>query len=330
MKKLLKLRHVSIFYSRGSTVTLHKHLFSFLQFPKANIISFSLSLSFISTLTTQLFKSSTTVATTMPPGNHLITSVLLLILLSFHPPATVTAAVTASDTPKFREAPAFRNGKNCSSTIHIAMTLDYSSPYLRGSIAGVLSVLQHATCPENTFFHFLAVHRHFNNLNKTITSTFPYLNFKLYNFNPTLVRHLISSSVRRALDQPLNYARIYLADLLPTTVNRIIYLDSDLIVVDDIAKLWNIDLNGRVLGAPEYCHANFTHYFTNKFWFHPTFSNTFENRTPCYFNTGVMVIDLQKWRNNGYTRKLEHWMRVQKRYLFSMKYYCVLICIIMS
>ncbi|KAJ8547668.1 hypothetical protein K7X08_011254 [Anisodus acutangulus] len=246
----------------------------------------------------------------MSRESDFITTILLLLLIFIlHPPAY------AADTPKFREAPAFRNGKNCSnSTIHIAMTLDYSSPYLRGSIAGLLSVIQHATCPENTFFHFLAVRRHFNNLNKTITSTFPYLNYNLYHFNPTLVRHLISSSIRRALDQPLNYARIYLADFLPVTVNRIIYLDSDLIVVDDVAKLWNIELNERVLGAPEYCHANFTHYFTHKFWLHPTFSNTFENRTPCYFNTGVMVIDLQKWRNDGYTHKLEHWMRVQKRY----------------
>ncbi|XP_055809765.1 probable galacturonosyltransferase-like 3 [Solanum dulcamara] len=261
----------------------------------------------------------------MPPENHLITTFLLLILLPLHSPVIASSTTTTTDTPKFREAPAFRNGKTCPnskwpknpydpSTIHIAMTLDYSSPYLRGSIAGVLSVLQHATCPENTFFHFLAVHRHFNNLNKTITSTFPYLNFNLYNFNPSLVRHLISSSIRRALDQPLNYARIYLADLLPVTVNRIIYLDSDLIVVDDVAKLWNIQLNDRVLGAPEYCHANFTHYFTHKFWFHPNFPSMFENRTPCYFNTGVMVIDLQKWRNDGYTQKLEHWMRVQKRY----------------
>ncbi|XP_060214900.1 probable galacturonosyltransferase-like 3 [Lycium barbarum] len=243
----------------------------------------------------------------MPPENHVITTVLLLFLI----PATAAAAA------KFREAPAFRNGQNCPKNtppIHIAMTLDYTSPYLRGSIAAVLSVLQHATCPENTFFHFLAVHHHSNNLNKTITSTFPYLNFTVSHFNPTLVRHLISSSIRRALDQPLNYARIYLADLLPLTVNRIIYLDSDLIVVDDVAKLWDIELEGRVLGAPEYCHANFTHYFTHKFWFHPTFSNVFENRSPCYFNTGVMVIDLQKWRNDGYTRKLEHWMRVQKRY----------------
>lgn len=279
--------------------------------------------SLFSLLLSLLFLRRPPPAVVMPSESHLITTFLLLILLPLHSPATATTVTTTTDAPKFREAPAFRNGKACPvskwpknpdpSTIHIAMTLDYSSPYLRGSIAGVLSVLQHATCPENTFFHFLAVHRHFNNLNKTITSTFPYLNFNLYNFNPSLVRHLISSSIRRALDQPLNYARIYLADLLPVTVNRIIYLDSDLIVVDDVAKLWNIELNSRVLGAPEYCHANFTHYFTHKFWIHPNYPMTFENRTPCYFNTGVMVIDLQKWRNKGYTQKLEYWMRVQKR-----------------
>ncbi|KAG8366567.1 hypothetical protein BUALT_Bualt17G0093400 [Buddleja alternifolia] len=194
------------------------------------------------------------------------------------------------------------------------MTLDYSSPYLRGSIAAVLSVLQHSTCPENTVFHFLAIPLHHPHLHSTITSTFPYLHFHLYPFHPSTVHHLISSSVRRALDQPLNYARIYLADLLPPSVTRIIYLDSDLIVVDDISKLWTINLNSNILGAPEYCHANFTHYFTPKFWSNPLFSSIFRFRKPCYFNTGVMVIDLTKWRNHGYTQKLEHWMRIQKRY----------------
>lgn len=194
------------------------------------------------------------------------------------------------------------------------MTLDYSSPYLRGSIASILSILQHSSCPEDTYFHFLAIRNHFKQLNKTITTTFPNLKFTMYNFNPSTVKTLISSSIRQALDEPLNYARIYLGNLVSPAVNRVIYLDSDLIVVDDISKLWNIELNGKVLGAPEYCHANFTHYFTQKFWLHPSFSKTFENRKACYFNTGVMVIDLQKWRNDGYTYKLEHWMRVQKRY----------------
>ncbi|KAL8518305.1 hypothetical protein ACS0TY_009606 [Phlomoides rotata] len=246
----------------------------------------------------------------MPSPLRLIAATIVLLFLPH----------SGANPPQFHEAPAFRNGNSCapphhnSSDVHIAMTLDYTTPYLRGSVAAVLSVLQHSTCPENTVFHFLAIPQHHPHLRQTIGSTFPYLRFHLYSFNPATVLHLISSSVRRALDQPLNYARIYLADLLPSSVPRIIYLDSDLIVVDDIAKLWRIDLDSHVLGAPEYCHANFSHYFTEKFWSNPFFSGTFRSRKPCYFNTGVMVIDLIEWRNKGFTQKLEHWMKIQKRY----------------
>lgn len=241
---------------------------------------------------------------------------------------TVTIRLCFADLPSFREAPAFRNGKECPQTtwssldkeihnpsiIHITMTLD--TAYLRGSVAGVFSVLHHATCPENIVFHFVTTHRHGAKLTRAITSTFPFLNFHLYYFNTNLVKGKISSSIRRALDQPLNYARMYLADLLPAGVRRIIYFDSDLIVVDDVINLWSIKLRSHVLGAPEYCHANFTNYFTSKFWSNPAFAASFKGRprNPCYFNTGVMVIDLWKWREGKYTDKLENWMRIQKRY----------------
>lgn len=52
---------------------------------------------------------------------------------------------------------------------------------------------------------------------------------------------------------------------MPKTVKRVIYLDSDLVVVDDIAELWEIDMEGKALATPEYCHANFTKYFTDAF-----------------------------------------------------------------
>ncbi|CAK8567673.1 unnamed protein product [Lathyrus sativus] len=226
-------------------------------------------------------------------------------------------ALCSDEVQSFREAPAFRNGRECpprgtSSVIHIAMTLD--ATYLRGSIAGVFSVLQHASCPENVVFHFVTTtHRRRQELRRIIISTFPYLNFHIYHFDSNLVRGKISYSIRRALDQPLNYARMYLADLVPATAQRIIYFDSDLIVVDDVAKLWNIDLGDHVLGAPEYCHANFTNYFTHRFWSNPAYASSFKGRGACYFNTGVMVIDLWKWREGRYTEKLENWMRIQKR-----------------
>ncbi|KAB2624325.1 galacturonosyltransferase-like 3 [Pyrus ussuriensis x Pyrus communis] len=267
----------------------------------------------------------------MPPGHGPLPLLLLLLLAALFATGTVQFLVNSAavELPKFREAPAFRNGRGCPRTawssldqhshydpsiIHIAMTLD--ATYLRGSVAGVFSVLRHATCPENIVFHFIAAShrsRRSSDLHHVITSTFPYLTFHLYQFDSNLVRGKISYSVRRALDQPLNYARIYLADLLPSGVRRIIYFDSDLIVVDDVARLWRIDLGRRVLGAPEYCHANFTNYFTPKFWSNAGFAAEFKGRSACYFNTGVMVIDLWKWREGKYTQKLEHWMRVQKR-----------------
>ncbi|CAN6482628.1 unnamed protein product [Victoria cruziana] len=241
----------------------------------------------------------------------------LLTLFLFGPTITLVdatrlrpAAAAGTNFPSFREAPIFRNGKNCSSqTIHIAMTLDTN--YIRGSVAAVLSILQHASCPENLAFHFLSLRRE-QELHQTMRTTFPYLNFRLYRFNPGLVRGKISTSIRQALDQPLNYARIYLADILRPEIRRVIYLDSDLVVVDDIAKLWGVDLGDKVLGAPEYCHANFTDYFTDAFWSNPRFSRTFHDRKACYFNTGVMIMDVQKWREGGYTRKIENWMIIQR------------------
>ncbi|XP_074566904.1 putative galacturonosyltransferase-like 7 [Curcuma longa] len=220
----------------------------------------------------------------------------------------------------FRQAPWFYNAADCeppsangssvcdSSLVHVAITLD--EEYLRGSIAAVHSLLTHARCPESVFFHFLVVEM---GLESVVRSAFPGLRFKTYYFDPDRVRWLISTSVRQALDQPLNYARIYLADILERCVSRVIYLDSDLVVVDDISKLWRKGLGSRAVGAPEYCQANFTKYFTDRFWSNRRLAATFSGRRPCYFNTGVMVIDLLRWRRAGYTRRIERWMEVQKR-----------------
>ncbi|KAL1216598.1 putative galacturonosyltransferase-like 5 [Cardamine amara subsp. amara] len=245
---------------------------------------------------------------------------LAVLLLSPSPLSFSTVSAIRSSYPDadFRESPTFRNSDECRYSgedsgvcspyyVHVAITLDID--YLRGSIAAVNSILQHSICPENVFFHFIVSEI---NLESLIRSTFPKLNLKIYYFAPETVQPLISSSVRQALEQPLNYARNYLADLLEPCVKRVIYLDSDLIVVDDILKLWKTGLGPRTIGAPEYCHANITKYFTGAFWSDKRFNGTFKGRNSCYFNTGVMVIDLKKWRRFGFTKRIEKWMEIQK------------------
>lgn len=194
----------------------------------------------------------------------------------------------------YTESPNYLNSASCTrATVHIAMTIDLE--YLRGSIAAVHSTLHHTSCPQNIFFHFIAAEfdpASPRELTQLLRSTFTSLSFKVYIFREDTVINLISSSIRIALENPLNYARNYLGELLDPNVDRVIYLDSDVIVVDDVQKLFNIRLNdNRVIGAPEYCHTNFTSYFTDTFWSDPVMARVFgsRKRKPCYFNTGVMV-----------------------------------------
>ncbi|XP_045812804.1 probable galacturonosyltransferase-like 9 [Trifolium pratense] len=244
------------------------------------------------------------------------------------PTTDTTTTVVTTNPFHFSEAPDYRNGAGCPipennnikgscdpSLVHIAMTLD--SGYLRGSIAAVHSVLRHSSCPENVFFHFISAEFDPASprvLTRLVRSIFPSLNFKVYIFREDTVINLISSSIRLALENPLNYARNYLGDMLDSCVERVIYLDSDIVVVDDIFKLWSVKMGSeKVIGAPEYCHANFTKYFTDEFWVDPLLSKVFGTRKACYFNTGVMVMDLVKWRKGGYRRKIENWMELQKK-----------------
>ncbi|KAJ0817065.1 putative polygalacturonate 4-alpha-galacturonosyltransferase [Helianthus annuus] len=233
-------------------------------------------------------------------------------------PSTIQLYGTATTNVQYNEAPEYFNGAQCTTTtasiIHVAMTLDFN--YLRGSVAAVHSILKHTSCPENLYFHFIASTSKSprpEDLTRIIKTIFPYLGFTVYSFDDSLVKDLISYSIREALEDPLNYARTYLGDILDPSVTRVIYLDSDVIMVDDIQKLWSVSLTGSTaIGAPVYCHANFTKYFTDRFWYDSSLSSVFEGKKPCYFNTGVMVMDLVKWRKEDYRGRIEKWMKIQK------------------
>lgn len=260
-------------------------------------------------------------------SRRLISLLFLSFLFLLQTPSTISSPETISQS--FREAPEFYNSPECppinnaddndrnaicsDRAVHVAMTLD--SIYIRGSMAAILSILQHTSCPENIVFHFVSsASANASELRSTIATSFPYLKFQIYPFVDVAVAGLISTSIRSALDCTLNYARSYLANLLPLCVSKVVYLDSDLVLVDDIAKLAATPLgDDKVLAAPEYCNANFTAYFTPTFWSNPSLSLTFANRKACYFNTGVMVIDLDRWRAGEYTAKIEDWMELQKR-----------------
>src|SRR3984893_6204244 len=83
----------------------------------------------------------------------------------------------------------------------------------------------------------------------------------------------------------MTYARLLMGDLLASEIDRIIYLDGDIVVRGDLSELWTMDLRGKTLGAV----VDLPHYPFNRLLGLP-------DEAP-YFNAGVLLIDLRRWRD---------------------------------
>ena len=50
---------------------------------------------------------------------------------------------------------------------------------------------------------------------------------------------------------PTTYARLFLPDILPAEVDKVLYLDCDLIVLDSLESLWKYDFDDGSMGKKE-------------------------------------------------------------------------------
>lgn len=83
---------------------------------------------------------------------------------------------------------------------------------------------------------------------------------------------------------PASYYRVLLPHILPAEINRVVYLDSDTIVLSDIQPLFDTDLGQASLGAAL-----------------DRGSATMAPKRGLerYVNSGVMVLSLDRWRREG-------------------------------
>ena len=91
------------------------------------------------------------------------------------------------------------------------------------------------------------------------------------------------------------YYRYLFAEMLPKSVKRLIYMDADIICKGDILQLWQTDLQGRVLGAV-------------RDWGEAKSCVRIGLKNGRYFNSGVLLMDLVKWRQQQLTQKLFQWL----------------------
>ena len=101
------------------------------------------------------------------------------------------------------------------------------------------------------------------------------------------------------------YIRLLTPDLLGPSYDKAIYLDPDMVVLRDLARLWEIPVHGHPLGAVQ----DFVIPYIGSRGELPTRQGVaFRDREP-YFNAGLMVMNLAWWREHQATDKLLKYLR---------------------
>lgn len=93
---------------------------------------------------------------------------------------------------------------------------------------------------------------------------------------------------------PHVYTRIIAPQLLPASIDRFLYLDGDLLLMDSISTLWETDLEGAVIGAVQDMAVPWV---SSAMGIGTYRELGFDTRDP-YFNAGVYLVDLAAWRKH--------------------------------
>lgn len=124
------------------------------------------------------------------------------------------------------------------------------------------------------------------------------LNKLIENYGGMLsVYHIENLCDRLTVDVPstisvTSYARLFASSILPENLDKVLYIDCDIIFNSDIRKLFNIDLSDNLVGGV----------------LDPLISRTYkkEIRIPMdepYINAGVLIISLNLWRKESMEQK---------------------------
>ncbi len=94
-----------------------------------------------------------------------------------------------------------------------------------------------------------------------------------------------------------NYSRFFIKEVFPN-LKKIIYLDTDMLVLDDIGKLWDsVEFNeDNFFAAPKYIWFHKLVYLKRLEYYYSYFNNNF------FFNGGVYITDLTYWNDKLYKK----------------------------
>ncbi|XP_015578504.1 probable galacturonosyltransferase 4 isoform X2 [Ricinus communis] len=106
----------------------------------------------------------------------------------------------------------------------------------------------------------------------------------------------------------LNHLRFYLPEIFPM-LNKVLFLDDDIVVQKDLTGLWSLDLKGNVNGAVETCGERFHRFDRYLNFSNPLISKNFDPHA-CGWAYGMNVFDLDQWKRQNITGVYHTWQKL--------------------
>lgn len=97
------------------------------------------------------------------------------------------------------------------------------------------------------------------------------------------------------------YYRLWLAEMLPKEIEKVLYLDGDVIIRHDLLPLWNTDIEDYAVAAVSDFSEGMIDIYNRLHY-------------PChlgYFNAGVLLVNLEYWRDHAV---LDEFLCFMKKY----------------
>jgi len=173
--------------------------------------------------------------------------------------------------------------------------LSADNNYIQHTGVTIRSILSNASKPELLNIKLLSDNISGENLGRLRESLFdfePHLNLEVIDVNHYPVQTFNPQS---NLLSKATYHRIYAGQFLKEYSGRVVYLDSDVIVRQDICELFTLDIGDHTIGAVQ-----------NEGLYHQKKLGMPVNKV--FFNSGVLIIDLKKWRDRDVLPKLEQFI----------------------
>lgn len=172
----------------------------------------------------------------------------------------------------------------------ISILLSADENYARSCATTILSALENTDKPDQFHFYILSPDLSQESLRKIETIC--------QNFQARVTLFFIDTDTFKSykfaqeLFNPNKYSRLFGPNLC-TQSKKILYLDCDLIILGDLAELFQYDLQEKIIGAVPQVQFSYQNTFIENFGI---------TSQGIYFNSGILLIDAVRWREAEITK----------------------------